>query len=100
MTRRLVRATLRLLPSERGGRAGPIQSGYRSLARFGGADDDFGFELELEEPPLVPNTDGRGLLSFWAVDKLPDLVIGERFELREGTRVVGHGTIDDPNAAP
>lgn len=98
MTRRLVRATLELLPTERGGRTLPLESGYRSLVRFEGTDVDFGFELELDRTPLDPGTEGNGLLSLWAVDELPELASGQRFELREGTRVVGNGTIHDSNA--
>jgi translation elongation factor EF-Tu-like GTPase len=94
MTRHRIRATLQLLRSEEGGRSGPIQSGYRSLVRFEGAEVEFGFELELDEPPLAPGAEGGGLLSLWAVDELPILVSGSRFEVREGTRVVGRGTID------
>lgn len=88
----MVRATLELLPSERGGRSGAIESGYRSLVRFEGSDADFGFELTLEAP-LAPGASDSGLLSFWAVDDLPELAVGQRFELREGARVVGHGEI-------
>jgi translation elongation factor EF-Tu-like GTPase len=100
MTRRLMRATVDLLSKDQGGRTGAIESGYRSLIRFDGTDVDFGSELELDPSPLAPGTRGVALLSFWAVDELPELAAGQRFDLLEGTRIVGHGTIDNPDAAP
>jgi hypothetical protein len=64
---------------------------------------DFGFELELEPAVgpggIPPGASGTGRVSFWAVDELPSLFAGQNFELREGTRVVGRGTIVDPHIA-
>lgn len=99
MTRKVIRATLDLLASDRGGRESPIVPGYRSLARFEGVDRDFGFELDLESDEFAPGDTGTGRLSFWAVDELPELNNGQRFELREGARVVGHGTVVEPDHA-
>lgn len=93
MTRRVIRADLRLLPTNEGGRSSPIESGYRSLARFEDSPSDVGFELELDTNRLVPGESGIGRLSFWAVDELPEVSAGRAFELREGSRVVGHGTV-------
>jgi translation elongation factor EF-Tu-like GTPase len=100
MTRRLMQTTVDLVPADQGGRTGAIRSGYWSLIRFDGTDVDFGCELERGEPPLAPGARGAALLSLWAVDELPALAAGQPFELREGTRVVGRGTIDDPDAVP
>lgn len=93
MTRRVIRASLRLLPPNEGGRSSPIESGYRSQARFEGNEIDYGFELDLDAEHLRPGESGTGRLSFWAVEELPELSAGESFELREGARVVGRGTI-------
>ena len=98
MTRRLMRATIDLLSAEQGGRTGPIESGYRSLIRFDGSELDFGVELALDASPLPPGASGSALLSFWAVDELPNFGVGQRFQLREGTSIVGRGTVDDPEA--
>jgi YD repeat-containing protein len=40
-------------------------------------------------------TSGLVRLSFWATSELPNLVHGQRFEIREGQRVVGRGSIVD-----
>jgi translation elongation factor EF-Tu-like GTPase len=89
--RKVIRASLKLEPSEAGGREEPLRSGYRSLLRLQGCDTDFGFELVLDEVPgsegLKPGNAGTGYLLFWAVDKL------QQFEIREGTQIIGSGEI-------
>lgn len=79
---------------------GEILSGYRSLLRFEGGNADFGFELTLGSATrttgLVPGTSGEVRLSFWAVDDLPPLFAGQKFEIREGDRVVGIGEVVTP----
>ena len=95
MTRRLVRAYIQMLPRSAGGRSTPIISGYRSLVRFDATGVDFGFELQLEAESVEPGESGFGCLSLWATAEIPDLSVGQGFELREGTRIVGHGSILD-----
>lgn len=68
-------------------------SGYRSLIRFIDGEDDFGFELTLNSEPLLPGAEGIVDLSFWAGDALPSLSENLQFEIREGTKMVGHGEI-------
>jgi hypothetical protein len=70
-----------------------MASGYRSAARFEGAEIEYGFELELDAGRLAPGDAGTGRLSFWAVEELPELSAGQSFELREGARVIGQGTV-------
>lgn len=78
-------------------------SGYRSLVRLEGGSVDFGFELTLhataENEGIRPGCVGSGRLSFWAVDDLPLLTKGQRFEVREGARIIGFGEVIDPNPA-
>lgn len=95
MKRRVIRANLRLLRWDEGGRSSPIESGYRSLARFESSESDFGFELHLDAGRLAPGESVTGRLMLWAVEELPALAAGLPFELREGTRVVGHGTVSE-----
>ena len=98
MSRRTITARFQLLATSEGGRSGPLLSGYRSLARFTGTDTDFGYELELlpgDAHGVAPGAGGLGRLSFWATQELPDIALGLTFEMREGHRVVGHGTVVD-----
>lgn len=73
-----------------------MRSGCRSAARFEGAELEYGFELELDAGQLAPGDAGTGRLSFWAVEEVPELSAGQPFELREGARVVGRGTVLEP----
>ena len=74
-------------------------AGYRSLVRCEGTAADYGFELQLEgtlaEDGIAPGSTRLGHLSFWAIDDLPAVTRGLRFEIREGARVVGHGEVID-----
>jgi hypothetical protein len=74
-----------------------LTSGYRSLLRFEGSDAEFGFELELEpevaDVGLAPGASGAARLFCWATEQMPLLFPGQKFELREGTRVIGHGSV-------
>lgn len=104
MKRKIVRASISLISSEAGGRSGPVLSGYRGLVRLEGGSVDFGFELTLDSAigggeGIRPGCVGSGHLSFWAVDDLPLLTKGQRFEIREGTRLIGFGEIIDSKPA-
>jgi translation elongation factor EF-Tu-like GTPase len=96
MSRTSIRARIYLQPTETGGRSGPVLTGYRSLLRFEGTEVDFGFELELDpslgSKGLAPGHSGEAKLSFWS-EQLPILMCSKRFELREGTRVIGYGNV-------
>lgn len=100
MSRKTIGVQIHLLSTDEGGRSGPLFSGYRSLLRVEGTMMDFGFELELDpecsKHGLAPGTTGTGRLSVWAVEELPSLLRDQKFELRDGTRVVGRGIILDP----
>lgn len=97
MSRRVIDAEIHLLGTNEGGRSAPLLSGYRSLLRFEEAEVDYGFELELSPDAhpsgIAPSESGMARLSFWAVEELPTLSAGLRFDIREGVRVIGHGRI-------
>ncbi|MCP5443161.1 MAG: hypothetical protein H6968_09025 [Chromatiaceae bacterium] len=97
MSRRTISAKVHLIPTNEGGRSGPLMSGYRSLLRFEDSEVDFGFELELVPDSnvkgLAPGDTGNARLSFWAVEDLPILIAGMKFEMREGVRIVGYGEV-------
>lgn len=96
-----VRALLRLVPTERGGRRRPIYSGYRSSWHWGerskgglaihhdapltieaGDQLDLGEEATVRLYPLHPE--------FWVT-----IAPGHHVEMREGSRVVGEALIID-----
>jgi len=99
MSRRTIGARVYLLATSEGGRSGPLLSGYRSLLRFEGTEVDFGFELELDGETemigLAPGGFCNARLSIWAVEELSEPLRGQSFEIREGSRVVGHGSVTE-----
>jgi translation elongation factor EF-Tu-like GTPase len=95
MAGRMFQATIQLIPSESGGKTWPVLSGYRSLVRFEGTEVDIGFELQLQEESLEPGESGVGCVTMWA-EGIPDLSVGQQFEIREGLRIVGYGIVLDP----
>jgi len=86
-------ATVVFVPPEEGGRSAPARTGYRALLRYGGIYHDSFWEFDdalLIEPGAI--TRARiGLLH-------PELLVGriapgDQFEVCEGVRVVGRGTV-------
>ena len=96
-SKRILRVRFYLLPTEDGGRSGPIRTGHRSLMRLEGTTLDFGFELELgldcSATGLAPGVSGDALLHLWAAEELPDVPPGRKLEIREGGRIVGTGIV-------
>lgn len=97
MSRTTLNARVRLLTTAEGGRAHPLESGYRSLLRLDGTGLDLGFELVLAPDSagsrLEPGGEGDVQLTIWAADQLPPVSRGQTFEIREGDRVIGRGVI-------
>jgi hypothetical protein len=60
---------------------------------------DFGFELELDQTiapgGIAPGASGQAQISLWAIDDMPTLRTGQAFQVREGARVIGRGTITE-----
>jgi hypothetical protein len=91
-----VSARLTLLGTDQGGREGPLLPGYRGQVRFGGDDLDYGVLVELSDTEtLAPGQSCDVGLLFWASPAVGRLVAGREFELREGTRVAGRGSITE-----
>lgn len=67
------------------------------MVRFVGSTDEFGFELTLDKRSLAPGGEGSGRLLFWAAEAMPDVSVGDTFEVCEGTRVIGSGVVVDVN---
>ena len=99
MTHKVYGARLALLPVLEGGLRLGMHSGYRGVARFA-EGQQFGIELTFPsklEPGDVGEVHGR----VWAGDALPDFEPGQRFEVLEGPRIVGTGSlISRPVADP
>ena len=93
MNRCVIKARVRLLTTSEGGRESAISNTYRSVVRFGATTGDFGYELKLEDERLEPGESGIAELSFWAVSELPTLTPGQQFEMREGPKLIGEGSI-------
>ena len=99
MSVRTIAVRVHLLSTNKGGSSEPLFSGYRSLLRFEGTEEDFGFELvldpETKKVGLGPGDSGNARLKIWAAEELPGLSKGQRFEIREGNRVVGLGSVTE-----
>lgn len=99
---RSIEATIRYLTTEEGGRQGPVASGYRGQFHYQGEEDKawHGFQYF----PGLPKGDSVPLgVTVQAVIKFPPhswekhhshrLYVGMPFEIREGRKLVGRGTV-------
>jgi translation elongation factor EF-Tu-like GTPase len=94
-----IEAEIRLLATEEGGRRSAIGSGYRCNCWIGHVDEngrrthnDATFYL-LDAEKLVPGATGRARVLPHNPDYWTQLEVGSRFELCEGSRVVGKAVI-------
>jgi elongation factor Tu len=88
-----IEAEIRLLTAAEGGKTKPVRSGYRPQFHYGGRDWD-----AIHEYPgtleVMPGQRVRALLSFLTPEEhRGHISVGMPFEIREGLRVVGHGTV-------
>jgi hypothetical protein len=92
-------ADLDLLPTERGGRRGPVLSGYRPGLWFG--ETGLGGEPELHstilrlirDDQLAPGERGQVLLTPLAYEMWPQVRPGTRFDVYDAGRAVGTGIL-------
>ena len=91
---RVFEVDLRLLRESDGGRGKSIRSGYRSIMRFGTAEAEppWGVQLDFEADELRPGEEGNVRVSTWAEDD-PPISAGTSVWLYEGARLVGTGKI-------
>lgn len=92
MTEKRLRATVRLLTPGEGGRASPIQSGWRGVLRSEGWVDGFGVELEFDGM-LGPSGTTTGTMRVWAAHLLPTSQAGDTVQLFEGRQLVAVATV-------
>lgn len=92
-----VRARIRLLSSEGGGRSGPVHGSYRPKHNFGGPDNremDVGFIQFGENVSLRPGEAMDLEITFLARPGLSDVLVrGREWRIQEGLQLVGVGTI-------
>jgi hypothetical protein len=92
-----LRANIKLFPTEEHGRRNPIRTGYRPSLWFGGTtpqgeQDLHSAVIRLRESEEVrPGDTSRAEIVPVAVGTWPPIQKGRRFDLIEGSRLVGHG---------
>lgn len=86
---RSVDARLTLLHTERGGRENPVYGGYRARFRFPTGESDGVVQVG---GPIRPGQTAPVRLKLLNADR----VDGGSFEVLEGSRRIGNGTIDGP----
>lgn len=84
-----------LLPSERGGKRVPVQSGYRTVHDFHLPDTLIDAQHEyVENHQLQPGQTGRALLWLLTPElQRGRLFAGFSFTVQEGNRIVGEGKV-------
>lgn len=88
-----IEAEIRFLTAEEGGKSKPARSGYRPQFHYGGRDWDAVHEYP-DTSEVMPGQTARALLSFLSPDEHRGRIsVGMPFEIREGQRVVGRGTV-------
>jgi len=93
-----IEAKIRYLPPGEGGRTTGVSSGYRGQFHYEGDDYD-GFQLFPDCPNEIIRLGStvRALVQFrrdqWNEVHSNRIEVGMPFEIREGARIVGHGTI-------
>ena len=90
-----IEAEFQLLPTSDGGRKSPIFSGYRGQFHLHGLDDVADVEWYFPATqPLMPGTSTSCRVWFVRPEAhLPGIQVGDDFEVREGSRIVGRGKI-------
>lgn len=91
-----LKAKLHLLPTAEGGRRTPIiKNVYRPQFHLGSSSASCRVD-DMEKEPLSPGEEGEVEMTLVHPERFgADLCFGSRFEIREGTRVVGWGVIED-----
>jgi elongation factor Tu len=93
----LIRALVRLLPAEEGGRTTPIRDSYRPNHNFFGPDDiemTVGFIDFSEGQSLWPGESIEMPITLWNWPGLDgQLYPGREWRIQEGAKLVGIGTV-------
>lgn len=99
MNDHVIEARIRFLTASEGGRQSGVFSGYRGQFHYGGDDYD-GFQFFPDADPKGPIELGKEVRAFvlfhedrWKYVHESKLHEGMTFEIREGARVVGRGSV-------
>lgn len=97
-----VRAQIRYLTAEEGGRAQPVFDGYRGQFHYAGEQDEVhdGFQRFPTfgpDEPIPPGKTVPAVIEFhepyWTEFHSKRMAVGTRFQIQEGRRIVGRGVI-------
>lgn len=93
----LVRARIDLLPTAESGRASPIWNDYRPNHNFGQPDGHMFCMGFFRLPPgraVAPGESAEAEILFHSLpEMLGQIVVGRRWRIQEGSRLVAHGTV-------
>ena len=93
----VVRATIAVVPTDKGGRVGPFTKGLRPNHNFGSQDDRFFYIGQIEVPEgewVYPGETRELSVTFLNARGLCDLLKpGRTWRIQEGARLIGTGTV-------
>lgn len=93
--RRDIAVLLSFVPTDQGGRATPVRSGYRAQFRYDGQDWDAVHEYPNHDK-VAPGATVPVFLNFLSpVALLDNLAVGKPFDVREGSRLVARGHVEE-----
>ncbi len=91
-------ATIRLYPSESGGKTHAIHTGYRPNHNFGSPENHLAIGQVYSEPdqPLSPGASSMALIRFFPTPELRDsLHVGTTWLIQEGPYIVGEARCEE-----
>jgi elongation factor Tu len=93
----VVRATMSMVPTDKGGRVGPFTNGFRPNHNFGSQDNRFFYigQIEVPEGEWVYPGESRELeVTFLNARGLTDLLRpGRTWRIQEGTKLIATATL-------
>ena len=93
----VVRAKIRMIPTDKGGRVGPFTKGLRPNHNFGSEEDRFFYigQIEVSEGEWVYPGDTRELsITFLNARGLSKMLTpGRTWSIQEGPKLIGTGTV-------
>jgi len=99
-----VRATISLIPEIDGGRHGPFTEGYRPNHNFGGPENSLFYIGEVmvgNDEWVYPGDTKDVSVKFLNARGLKEmLVVGRKWRIQEGHRLVAHATVTEHQEAP